>query len=133
MLAKLCWKIDKEIRNWVKYTNQLIEQEVNMTVSSSGTKGLASLGRILWAYEPNTDRLADPVSVGVAIQNSTAMGMARSGCHTRCLQMLQRWSRWSSCTVVLLAFGPDVTSFILEFEEGRATPKRSEVKQLTIK
>lgn len=65
MLAKLCWKIDKETRNWVKYTNQLIEQEVNMTVSSSGTKGLASLGRILWAYEPNTDRLADPVSVGV--------------------------------------------------------------------
>lgn len=89
-----------------------------MTVSSFRTKGLASLGRILWAYEPNTDGLADPVSVGVAIQNGTAMGMAHNCCHTPCLQMLQRWSRWSSCTVVLLAFGPDLTSFILEFEKG---------------
>lgn len=89
-----------------------------MAVSSSRTKGLASLGRVLWAYEPNTDLLADPMSVGVAIQNSTAMEMARSGCHTRCLQMLQRWSGWSSCTVVLLAFEPDLTPLILEFEKG---------------
>lgn len=58
--------------------------------------------------------------------------LAHSHHHTWCLQMLQRWSRWSSCTVRLSAFTPDLASFILESEKGWATPEQPEVKQLTI-